>query len=116
MKSDLTYIEHIEDCLKTIISYVENISQIDFMQNRMVQDATIRQFEVMGEATKRISFTLREQYPEIPWKQMAGFRDRLIHDYLRVDLELVWNAAKFISIDLLIQIEKIKKEVDEDIS
>lgn len=106
----MTYIEHIADCLRTIIGYVEDISQIDFMANQMVQDATIRQFEVLGEATKRISTLLRDKYPEIPWKQMAGFRDRLIHDYLKVDLDLVWNTAKYSSIDLLIEIERIMND------
>jgi uncharacterized protein with HEPN domain len=55
MKNDLTYIEHIQDCLKTILEYIDEITHEDFMKSRMVQDACIRQFEVMGEATKRVS-------------------------------------------------------------
>ena len=114
MKSDLVYLEHIRDCLQTIAEYIEELSQIDFMAQRMVQDACIRQFEVMGEATKRLSMDLREQYSDVPWKQMAGFRDRLIHDYLNVDLELVWNASKYTSIELLIKVEEILVNLLED--
>ena len=65
MKSDLVYLEHIKECLDTIIEYMDEITLETFMQRRMVQDACIRQFEVMGEATKRISIELREQYPNI---------------------------------------------------
>lgn len=107
MKSDLLYLEHIQGCLLTIIEYTEEVSLEQFMQQRMIQDACIRQFEVMEEATKRVSMELREKYPSIKWKQMAGFRDRLIHDYLNVDLDLVWNASKYTSISLLIEIEEV---------
>lgn len=107
MKSGLTYLEHIEGCLSSIISYVDDISEADFMQQQMVQDACIRQFEVIGEATKRLSMDFRAQHPDIPWRQMAGFRDRLIHDYLNVDLGLVWQTAKFTVTDLLITIEAL---------
>ena len=79
MKSDLVYLEHIETCLNTIINYIGELSESEFMRQPMVQDACIRQFEVMGEATKRLSMPFREQYPHIPWRQMAGFRDRLAH-------------------------------------
>ncbi|MCU0341855.1 MAG: DUF86 domain-containing protein [Spirosomaceae bacterium] len=107
MKSDLVYLEHIRGCLSAIIEYTDEISIAQFMNQRMIQDACIRQFEVMGEATKRISVELRQKYPTIKWKQMAGFRDRLIHDYLHVDLDLVWNASKYTSVSLLIEIEEI---------
>lgn len=107
MKSDLVYLEHIETCLNSIISYVDDLTETDFMHQSMVQDACIRQFEVMGEATKRLSMAFRESYPHIPWRQIAGFRDRLIHDYLNVDLTLVWQTAKYTVVDLLIEVETL---------
>lgn len=107
MKSDLVYLEHIETCLNTVINYIGELTEVGFMRQPMVQDACIRQFEVIGEATKRLSTPFREQYPHIPWRQMAGFRDRLIHDYLHVDLTLVWQTAKFTVVDLLIEIETL---------
>ncbi len=56
----------------------------------MIQDAVIRNLEIIGEATKRLSWEIRENHPDIPWRKMAGLRDVLIHEYLRVDLEEVW--------------------------
>lgn len=60
----------------------------------MIQDAVIRNFEIMGEATKRLSGTMKEDHAEIPWRQMAGFRDVLIHDYLSVDMDEVWSVIE----------------------
>ncbi len=60
----------------------------------MVQDATVRNFEIVGEATKNLSAALRKSRPEIPWARMAGMRDVLIHNYMGVDLEVVWGAVK----------------------
>lgn len=111
MKSDLVYLEHIEACLNTVINYIGELTEADFMRQPMVQDACIRQFEVIGEATKRLSMPFREQYLHIPWRQMAGFRDRLIHDYLHVDLDLVWQTAKFTVVDLLIEIETLLADI-----
>lgn len=65
----------------------------DFYQNKLVVDAVIRNFEIIGEATKRVSLELRAASPEIPWVKMAGLRDKLIHDYIKVDLQLVWNVV-----------------------
>jgi len=64
------------------------------MQTRMIQDAVIRNFEIIGEATKRLSQDFRQAYPNIQWQRIAGFRDVLIHDYLRVDLDEVWGIVE----------------------
>ena len=61
--------------------------------NRLTQDAVIRQFEIVGEATKNLSDIFRERYPAMPWKDLAGFRDKLIHQYFGVDLSMVWKSV-----------------------
>lgn len=90
MKNDLLYVSNIQECIEAIESYTLDGKEI-FMQTRMIQDAVIRNFEVIGEATKRLSPEFRAKYPEIPWRRIAGLRDVLIHDYLRVDLDEVWG-------------------------
>lgn len=106
-KDDSIYIEHILKALQQIEIYVESISEEDFLANRMVQDAVIRQLEIIGEATKRVSKEYREQHNHIPWQDMAGMRDKLIHDYIDVDLWIVYRTAKQDVPELLSQITKI---------
>ena len=72
----------------------------------MIQDAVIRNIEIIGEATKKISKQLTESHQEIPWSEMAGMRDKLIHDYLDVDLDVVW---KTIEVDLPLLKEMLSK-------
>jgi len=94
MKDDLAYIEHILDCLRKIKEYTRNLSKDDFIENELIQDAVIRNIEIIGEATKKISLNLKQAYSEIPWKEMAGMRDKLIHDYLGVDIEVIWKTIE----------------------
>lgn len=67
---------------------------MEFEKNEMVQDAVIRNIEIIGEATKRVSENIKTTYYEIPWKDMAGMRDKLIHDYMGVDVEVVWKTIE----------------------
>ncbi len=91
MKDDRVYLIQVLECIKQIEEYTIN-GREEFMNSRLIQDAVIRNMEIIGEATKRVSPGLREQHPEIPWKEMAGMRDVLIHDYMGVDLNIVWNV------------------------
>lgn len=90
MKSDLLYLSNIRDCIQRIESYTIE-GKDKFLETPLVQDAVIRNFEIIGEATKRLSLELKNTYPNIPWKQIAGLRDILIHDYLQVNLDRVWG-------------------------
>ncbi len=93
MKDDRLYLSNIAECIERIESYTSSGKEA-FMQTRMIQDAVMRNFEVIGEATKRLSPELREAHPDIQWQQIAGFRDVLIHDYLKVNLNRVWGIIE----------------------
>jgi uncharacterized protein with HEPN domain len=93
MKGDRLYLENIAQCIERIESYTSSGYRA-FMETPMIQDAVIRNFEVMGEATKRLSPEVREAFPQVPWQQIAGFRDVLIHDYLKINVGRVWGVVE----------------------
>jgi uncharacterized protein with HEPN domain len=94
MKENQVYIEHILQAVEKILEYSKDMSKNDFSNNEMVQDAVIRNIEIIGEATKKISDYFKASYPSIPWKLMAGMRDKLIHDYMGVDTEVIWKTME----------------------
>jgi len=94
IKDDLAYIEHILDCIRKINEFSNGLSLKEFKTNEMVQDAIIRNIEIIGEASKKISKDTKQTYYEIPWKEISGMRDKLIHDYLGVDVDVVWKTIK----------------------
>ena len=92
MTKDRLYLESIRDSLERIAEYTAPGEQA-FMDSRLIQDGVIRNLMVIGEATKNLSAELRAANPEIPWRQIAGMRDVLIHDYLKVNLARVWRTV-----------------------
>lgn len=107
MKDDRVYLEHIMDGLRRVLDYTVELSFDSFLNDTRTQDACIRQLEVVGEATKRLSMPLRQRFVHIPWKDMAGMRDKLIHDYIQVDLQIVWATVSEDATPLLIDIEQV---------
>lgn len=93
MKKDAVYLKHILEAIKRIEKFVA-VGKEQFLAEDHWHEATVRQLEIIGEATKRLSKELRENYPQIPWKDVAGLRDVLIHDYMIVDFDEVWGITQ----------------------
>ena len=92
-RNEKLYLTDILDAIDRILEYTSG-GRTAFMENPMVQDAVVRNLEILGEAVRGVSPTTREAHPEIPWRKIAGTRDRVIHGYFRVDLDIVWEIVE----------------------
>jgi uncharacterized protein with HEPN domain len=90
---DALYLRHILDAIQKIERYAE-VGHDEFLAESLRHDAVIRQIEIIGEAAKRLSPRVTGRSPDVPWRQVAGMRDVLIHNYMGVDLERVWNVLQ----------------------
>lgn len=88
------YIDDILEAVRKIEEYVEGLTFDDFAQDSKTIDAVIRNFEIIGEAGKEVLEEIKAKYPDIPWREMAGMRDKLIHAYFGVKIEVVWQTIK----------------------
>ena len=94
MTKDEVYLKHILDAVSDIEQFTQGISQEEFFRNKEKQYAVLRALEIIGEATKNLSSALKNIYPDVNWRKIAGMRDKLIHAYFGVDLPLVWDTIK----------------------
>ncbi len=91
MKDDKLYLIHISECIERIESYVSKTDKDTFIDSTLIQDAVVRNLQILAESIQRLSRQLKDAHSEIDWYKMAGFRNILVHDYLGIDMESVWN-------------------------
>jgi uncharacterized protein with HEPN domain len=101
------------ESIGNIAQYTSGMSFQDFLKDTRTRDAVVRNLEVMGEAARRIPDDIRERYPEIPWAQIVGLRNRLIHGYFLVDYGIVWEIVQNELPQLRRRLEQIMQEVSE---
>ena len=105
--SPIEYLRHILDETEFLIEQTTGISADTFLQSTVLKRAFVRSLEVIGEATKHVPSDFRRKYPDVDWREMAGLRDRLIHGYVSIDHQIVWNVVTNDIPTLLRQIRQI---------
>lgn len=113
-KKPLFFLQDIKNSLDKILKYTNNISFDNFIKDDKTKDAVERNFEIIGEAVKNLPEDYRNNYPHIPFKQIAGMRDKLIHDYFGVDYEIIWKTIKDKLPQFKFEIEKLIKDYNFD--
>ncbi len=113
MKRDLIlFITDILESIDATEKFSKNINKKELISNRLIQNAIVREIEIIGEAVKNLPNSFRKKYSNIPWNKIAGMRDIIIHGYFRVDLDAVWKVIKKDLPILKKQIQNIKEELD----
>ncbi len=111
MKDNMIFVKHIMESINFIEQFTEGFTEKEFLKDFKTQAAVIEMIQIIGEASKNISEDFRSKYPDIPWRQMARTRDKLIHGYFSVDLNLTWDVIRKDIPDLK---EKISKIINEN--
>ncbi len=106
IKEPLVFIRHIFDCIESIEQFSQGLTKEEFKKNDLKQSAILRKIEIIGEAVKNLPNSFRDRFPSAEWKRITGTRDRLIHQYFGVDLDLMWDVVKK-------ELPKFKKQIEE---
>ena len=109
-RSDKDLLSDIQAVAQRIAAYTAGMTYDAFPGDTKTQDAVVRNLEIIGEATKNLSVELRAKYPDLPWKGMVGVRDRLIHDYFGVNLDIVWQIITAELPEVVVKVEVIKRD------
>jgi len=112
-RTDSDFLSDIQEAIRRVVEYTAGMTYQAFLEDTKTQDAVVRNLEIIGEATKSLSKNLRERYPKVPWKSMAGVRDRLIHHYFGVNLDIVWQIVVGELPKVASQLEEILREEDD---
>ena len=111
LRDDLVFLNHIVDAARKAISFTADRTRDELDTNEMLALSLIRLLEVIGEAANQVSLDLKERHPSIPWKKMVGIRNRLIHGYFDINLDILWDT---VSKDLPPLIEQIQQIIPND--
>lgn len=110
-KDPRIYLVHMIECIDAIAGYIADLDRDAFSLDGLAQDAVQRRLGIIGEAAKNLPPDFRSAYPDVPWRRMAGMRDKLIHDYFGVDIALVWEVSTSLLPTLKSRLEEISQEL-----
>jgi uncharacterized protein with HEPN domain len=105
-RRDKDFLGDITEAMNLISLYTKGLTYRKFLEDRKAQDAVVRNLEVIGEASKNIAAAFKAKHPDVPWKKVAGLRDKLIHFYFGIDYKIVWSIVKK-------ELPKLRKQVKE---
>lgn len=114
MSAALDYVEDIVEATRKIDRYTADLEYDAFVDDELTVDAVLRNFEVIGEAAKNVPEDVRDEYDEVPWSEMAGMRDKLIHGYSTVELSIVWRTVEEEIPGLKRQMESIRADFEDN--
>jgi uncharacterized protein with HEPN domain len=113
IRNDFVFVEHILDSIRAIEEFSRGITEEELVSDRLRQSAIVREIEIIGEAAKNISDEFKREHREVPWKEIVGTRDKLIHHYFGVDLGIVWRIIKVFLPDLKNKLSQIQRKVEK---
>ena len=93
-RDDLVFLGDVLDAIIRVEEYTGRVGKESFLANSMMQDAVMHQIEIIGEASNNISDAFREEHSELPWMQMRAIRNKIVHDYREVNLDIIWDTVK----------------------
>lgn len=105
-RTEREFLADIKEAIHRILSYSENFDFEKFLTDTKTQDAVVRNIEIIGEAVKNLSDDFRNRYPDVPWKNIAGMRDKLIHHYFGVNIDIIWDIVE-------IELPKLEKQINK---
>ena len=106
-RTDVEFLADTKEAVLRVNEYTEKLTYEQFLKDKKTQDAVVRNIEIIGEAAKNISEELKKKYPQIPWKDLAGARDKVIHHYFGVNFDILWNMIKLELPQVLSRLEAI---------
>lgn len=115
MRNVIPYLKHILDECVFLMNYSKDMKYEEFVNDKVIVRAFVRSLEIIGEAVKHLPAEFREKYPEIPWKDIAGMRDKLIHEYFGVDYLIVWKTIRERIPELKKFVERILEKIEKEL-